>query len=364
MLSFATVQLAALLVVPPTTRPGELETVLELNLPPGNVTLTPDGDLVLSIHQFFDLPQRVIVRRRDGRLNVFPNEAWALGGATDRVALDSVLGLRSDAEGWVWLLDNGLRGGTVPKLVAWDTRRDRLARVIHIPPPVSIRGSFLNDLQVDPGGGAIYIADPAGGQDAALVVVDLATGLARRVLSGHVSVVPEDVEMVIDDRPVELRRPDGSTVRPRVGVNPIALDHEGRWLYFGPMSGTRLYRVRTADLRNEGLTPPELAARVEPYAERPICDGISMDSEGNIYVSEVCASAVGVIDAQRRYRRLYEDPERLSWPDAFSFGPDGYLYVVSNQLQRSAALNAGRDESRPPYYVLRFKPLAGGVVGR
>jgi len=153
-------------------------------------------------------------------------------------------------------------------------------------------------------------------------------------------------------------------VRPRVGVNPIALDHEGRWLYFGPMSGTRLYRVRTADLRNEGLTPPELAARVEPYAERPICDGISMDSEGNIYVSEVCASAVGVIDAQRRYRRLYEDPERLSWPDAFSFGPDGYLYVVSNQLQRSAALNAGRDESRPPYYVLRFKPLAGGVVGR
>ena len=55
---------------------------------------------------------------------------------------------------------------------------------------------------------------------------------------------------------------------------------------------------------------------------------------------------------------------RLSWVDAFSFGPDGYLYTVVNQLHRSAVLNGGEAATIPPYLILRFKPLATGTTGR
>jgi sugar lactone lactonase YvrE len=129
------------------------------------------------------------------------------------------------------------------------------------------------------------------------------------------------------------------------------------------MHSRSMYRVRTSDLRDTTLSAEDLAGRVERWADKPICDGISMDRAGNIYISDLAANAIGVIDAERQYRVLVSDP-RLSWPDAFSYGPDGRMYTVANQLHKSATLNAGSDASEPPYLVLTFQPLAPGVVGR
>jgi hypothetical protein len=46
-----------------------------------------------------------------------------------------VIGVQSDRKGLVWILDMGGEdlSAIPPKLVAWDTRRDELHRVIHIP---------------------------------------------------------------------------------------------------------------------------------------------------------------------------------------------------------------------------------------
>lgn len=339
-----------------------LEEFARLDAAPGNITVTPQGRIIVSLHQFYEPAWRVVELRRDGTLVPFPDEAWA-GGAHGRITLDTVLGIQSDRRGVVWMLDNGMRGGITPKLIAWDTRRHRLSRVIHLPPPVTAANSFVNDLAVDETHNALYIADPAGGTNAALIVVDIATGYARRVLEGHRSVVPEDIDLTIDGRPVQIRRPDGSLLRPRVGINPIALDARHEYLYFGPMHGTSLYRIAVRDLLDPELDAAVLAERVERYSDKPICDGISIDRAGNIYISDIGNNAVGVIDKERRYRLLVQDP-RLSWPDAFSFGPDGRLYVVANQLHRTARLNAGEHLAAPPFYVLRLRPLAQGVVGR
>ena len=76
----------------------------------------------------------------------FPNQTWSAGDGQMRISLDSVLGIQSDTSGVVWLLDNGMRGGVVPKLVGWDSRTDELARVIHLPPPATPANGFVNDL--------------------------------------------------------------------------------------------------------------------------------------------------------------------------------------------------------------------------
>jgi sugar lactone lactonase YvrE len=170
--------------------------------------------------------------------------------------------------------------------------------------------------------------------------------------------------MVIDGEPTVIKRPDGTTIRPRVGVNPIALDVMNQWLYFGPMSGDTLYRVRTRDLRDGALEPDELAGRVVRFGTRPISDGSSMDAAGNFYITDVTSNAIGVVDASGTYRIIRQNDTLLSWPDAFSYGPDGYLYVVANQLHRGPVLNAGVNDAEPPFYVLRFRPLADGIVGR
>jgi sugar lactone lactonase YvrE len=339
----------------------QLEVVASLDRAPGNITVTPDQRTIVSLHQFF-APDWRVAEWASGRLQAFPNPLVASGGDSE-VTLHSVLGIQSDSDGIVWMLDNGMRGAAIPKLVGWDSRNNKLHKQIFLPEPITSANSFVNDLAIDEARNHIYIADPAGGDNAALIIVYYPTGYARRVLQGHASVVPEDMDLVIDGEAVEIRQSDGSTLRPRIGVNPIALDTRGEWLYYGPMHGTSLYRVRVEDLLDESLAPTALAGKVERYGRKPVCDGISIDSEDNIYVTDIANNAIGVIDKSREYR-IYIQDARLSWPDAFSFGPDGRLYTVANQLHRSAPLHGGEQTATPPFYIFAFEPLAAGVSGR
>ena len=157
--------------------------------------------------------------------------------------------------------------------------------------------------------------------------------------------------------------PDAGRLRLLIGVNPIALDSSDEWLYYGTMNGKSLYRIRTTDLLDPNLSNEQLAMRVERFSDKPMCDGISVDNAGNIYISDLQANAIGVITPDRHYEKLITDP-RISWPESFSFGPDGLLYFVASQLHLSAPLNGGKNGVKPPFYVFRMKALAPGVVGR
>jgi sugar lactone lactonase YvrE len=337
--------LAACPAKSPPSPPGTrlvFETFAELSAGPGNIAVTSDGRVFVSMHQFYE-PAFPVAEVKGNELVPFAAGA----------ELSSVLGIRSDSRGVIWMLDNGMRGGTTRKLVAWNATLDKLVTSIDLT-EVSPADAFLNDFTLDRNNEVAYIADPAGGKNAAIIVVDLVAGTARRVLEGHRSVIPEDIDLVIDGKII------GKT---RVGINPIALDDQDEWLYFGPMHGTTLYRVATRDLRDPELDPGLLSGRIQPYAKRPITDGISIDEANNIYLGDLANNAIGVIDAGRNYRIVQRSPT-MSWIDAFSFGPDGFFYVVANQLHRSAVLNGGVAATKPPFLVLRFRPYFRGRVGR
>ena len=344
------------------------EVVAELEQAPGNLTVTADGRIFFSLHQHFspDLRMAELDPEAPSGMVPFPTLEMAMDRADAPLGLNSVLGVQADREGVVWMLDNAMRGGEVARLVGWVPGPDggALHQAIELASPAVREQPFLNDLAVDRSRNAIYIADTSRDGHPALIVVDTASGEARRVLENHVSVQPEDIPMIADGQEVAIRRDDGSTFNPKVAVNPIALDATGEYLYYGPMTGTMLYRVPTAALRDPSLSADALAAAVEPWAERPISDGISIDQAGNIYISAVGRNEIGVIEAATRsYRPLFSD-DTIAWPDAFSYGPDGYLYAVVNQLHKGPLLNAGEDVTQPPFLIIRFQPLAPGIVGR
>lgn len=338
----------------------------KLDRAPGNITVTPDGRVLVSLHQFYEPRWRVAeVDPRTGILRPFPSGEWAEELGDDSVGLDAVLGIRTSANGIVWMLDNGLRMGSTPRLIGWDPETDTLHRVIAIPNPPGGATTFLNDLAIDPAADFVYIADTGGERDPALVVVDLTTGLSRRVLEGDPVVLPESgVDLVINDR--VITRPDANGIeRPaRIGVNPITIDSKGEWVYFGAMTGKTLYRVRAADLKDRTLSTPALSARVDRYANKPVCDGITIDSKDNIYITDLEAGGIGVIGRNRQYELLFSDPEVIAWPDAIAGGADGLLYVAVNQLHTSPALNGGVDSSLRPFLIVRVEPRAEPVPGQ
>jgi hypothetical protein len=357
---------------PPPPPPSPLEVIASLQGVPGNIAVTPDQRLIISMHPFGNPDRRVLEILKDGQTKPFPNDEWSSAPNAEGVGIAAIIGIECDRNGVVWMLDMGSKESNPPtpaKLVAWDTRTNALHRVIHLPAPIAQPNSFLQDLAIDLTHQAIFIADAgradlAGDSMPAIIAVDLRTGAARRRLSGHPLLQPENVSLVIDGKPLTIPGANGTPgAEPRLGLDPITIDPGDEWVYFGPMHGTAIHRVRTLDLIHPALNDEQLAGLVEKYGPKGISDGISIDSAGNVYVTDLANKAIGMLGADRAYRLFIED-SRLQWPDGLSYGPDGFFYVTINQLHRLAPLNGGRHEAAPPYLIARFKPAAPSDVGR
>ncbi|TBR42549.1 hypothetical protein CBF23_007105 [Marinomonas agarivorans] len=339
---------------------AELETYAKFDksLPPGNLAIGPDGRMFMSVHEFYGPELRIVEVMPNGSTKPYPTKRWARAPEGDGDGLNGVLGLRVDKEGILWMLD-GQTKTHAGRLVGWDTKTERLHAIHYVGQPVARSSSFLNDLAVDREHEAIYIADTGDGANSALIVVDLDSGRARRVLEGSRFTVPESIPMVIDGREIKL---GGQPAR--IGVNPITLDATNTWLYFAPMSGTSLYRIRTTDLLDESLSDEALAQRVQRYGDKPISDGSTIDTAGNVYITAMTDNAIGVTRADGEYEVLFQSDTTLAWSDGFAVGADGYIYATVNELHRSPVLNGGKDESKGEYRIVRFAPLAPAVNGR
>ena len=338
----------------------DLETVVEFDraMPPGNLAIGPNGRLFMSVHGFYGPELRVVEVLADGGTRPYPTEAWARAPEGDGDGLNGVLGLVTDREGVLWMLD-GQGENQAGRVVGWDTATETLHAIHYLAQPVAYPNSFLNDLAVDRDNEAIYIADTGDGQNSALIVLDLETGRARRVLEGSEFTVPEDTPMIIDGREIML-----GDAPARIGVNPITVDPTNTWLYFAPMTATSLYRVRTADLLDESLTEAELAGRVERYGDKAISDGSTVDAAGNVYITAMTDNAIGVTRPDGSYEVLYQSDETLPWPDGFAMGVDGFVYASINELHRSPVLNGGEDGSVGAFKIVRFPALGEAVNGR
>ena len=314
--------------------PIQAEVFAKLPEAVGNITFTPDSDVIFSQHPFFAPSIRVAKLNEDRTGSTpWPNLDWNTPKADSDHYFDSVLGLRGDGNGVVWMLDMGTRTGVTPKLVGWNSNTDQLERIYYIPAPSTLPESQHNDFTIDEKRGMAIIADegigPGGdGTKAALVTIDMKTGKTRRLLQGHESCLPEDVPIKLGDRIL-----------------------------------TVIYRVRLDDIANETLSAEELGNRVYRYAGKPNNGGLGIDRAGNLYLTAVETTAVGIIPADTgRYAKYASHPD-LIWPDGVSYAPDGFMYVSAAQVSEAAGFNSGTERNAAPYFIFRFPPLAPGRLG-
>lgn len=326
--------------------------------PPGNLAIAPDGRMFMSVHEFYGPELRVVEVFPDGSTVPYPTEAWARAPVGAGDGLNGVLGLQADRDGILWMLD-GQGEDQAGRVVGWNTRTESLHSIYYIGAPVARPFSFLNDLAVDRDHEAIFISDTANHVDSAIIVIDLETGRARRVLEGSQYTIAEDTPMVIDGREIML---GGAPAK--IGINPITVDPTNSWVYFAPMTGSAMYRVRTIDLLDENLDNAALEARVERYGDKPISDGSTVDADGNVYITAMTDNAIGVTRPDGSYEVLFQSDENLPWPDGFSVGIDGYIYATVNELHRSPVLNGGEDASIGTYQIVRFPALGTAISGR
>jgi sugar lactone lactonase YvrE len=251
------------------------------------VTTTPEGRRFVVVQpQKPDQPE--VAEITTGSARPYPDAEWNSwrAGQDGRTAFVGANSLRIGPDGAVWVVDRGAPGIGAPlatggpKLVRIDLTANRVTRVYNLG-SVAQGASFVDDVRFN--GGLAYLTD-AGRP--ALIVLDLTTGNARRVLENHRSTVAAR-PLMAEGR--QLLDPEGRPVV--VHADQLEVSGDGRWLYYQPCSGP-MSRIRTSFLDDPNLDEAALAAHVEQFADTPSTGGTAIDAAGTIYLSDTDRSRI------------------------------------------------------------------------
>ena len=206
--------------------------------------------------------------------------------------------------------------------------------------------AYVNDVRIDTKRKYAYLTESKRG---GIIVLDLASGKMRVVLSNHYSVKSDpSYKFIIDG--MELMK-DGKPVK--FNSDGIALTPDGNWLYYKPVTDDKLYRIETAALRNWNLDDAALGAKVQDLGHFVTTDGMIFDKQGNLYLGDLQRYRMVKIDPSLNMTVLIQDP-RLIWPDSYSIA-DGYLYLTCSQIHKQPEYNNGVNKRVTPYTVYRLK---------
>lgn len=278
---------------------------------------------------------------RGKTVSPYPDAAWNgwRPGTDPAHAFVNVNAIHLDRRA-LWVVDTGapdfggdpLPGGA--KLVKIDLATDKAVRIYPLA-DVARPGSYVDDVRFH--GRHAYLTD-AGRPG--LIVLDLDSGFARRVLDGHPSVIaPADRDIVLSGR--VLRTADGKPLR--VNSDPFELSPDGRWLYYAPLEGP-WSRIETRYLDDASLGDAELAAHVEPWADLPPVGGTVMDADGSLYFSDLATDAIRRRAPDGTITTIVQDP-RLHWVDAPFLDARHRLWLPVPQMDRSPNFS-GADKPR------------------
>ncbi len=292
----------------------------------------------------------------DGQPRPFPNEEWNKPGdaGSHFVCVQSVV---VDDQDNLWILDPAapkmgeiVKGG--PKLVKVDLRTNQVVQTIPFGEEIAPKKSYLNDVRIDTAANVAFITDSGLG---AIVVVDLKTGKARRLLEGHKSVEPEkDVKLTIDGKALVAQETKSA---PQIASDGIALDVKNGYLYYHALTGRTLYRIRTSALTDANLSSSDLESKVETVAQTPAPDGMLEAADGSIYLTDIEGSAIAKWNAATNKVEPVIADRRLLWPDTLAWGPGGELYVTASQIQHMARFNSGKTTRTEPYKLWKVTGL-------
>jgi sugar lactone lactonase YvrE len=351
---------------------GQLEAVATFDRAmPTGVAVSREGRVFVSFPRWSDPIDTSVAEVKTGLTFPYPDARWNPSqpgeAATTFVGVQSVV---VDAKNRLWVLDTGTinMGRVIPggaKLVAFDLASNKPVVTIALSPDVALPTSYLNDVRVDVSrgkAGFAFVSDSSPAGPNAIVVVDIDAKKAWRRLVDHPSVKPQPGFLaIVEGRPLYAQRPGQAGRTPfAAGVDGIEISPDGKWLYYSPLASRRLYSASADALSDMHMPDSEVAQTVKDLGDKGVSDGLIMAADGTLYATEIEHDGIARRLVDGTMEALASDP-RLLWPDSMAIGPDGYLYVTANQLERQPMLQNGQDLRQRPYVLMRIKTDAAPV---
>jgi sugar lactone lactonase YvrE len=343
------------LSTPPELPESALQVVVSYPEPIGNVAVSADGRIFFTVHPESRPQGNRLLEWVDGAAVPYPS------GTVQPHLFDTVLGLSIDRQNRLWTIDHGNHGFSDARLLAFDLATGELAHDYRFHPDIAPAGSFLQDLRVSADGNYVFIADASFWRKRpALIVYEVQTRHARRVLESHTSVKAGNYFIRTPLREMKFL---GGLVSLKGGVDGIAIDEKDEWLYYGAINQDDLFRIPIRTLEDAALPARQLENAVERYSRKPLSDGMSADRNGNVYVTDVEHGAVLIVGRDRQPRTLIRSTG-IRWADSLCFGPDGWLYLADSAIPELVLQSKNHIKEKGPYNIFRFQPGFAGTPGQ
>ncbi|WP_051292663.1 L-dopachrome tautomerase-related protein [Olivibacter sitiensis] len=299
----------------------------------------------------------------DGKPIPFPNKDYVYPSTKPYADwLVSPHGMYMDTRDVLWVLDDGKRSGIkeIPegaaKVVAIDIKTGKIVHSLVIGKPILSDDAHYNDLRVDlthGEQGTVYIANSGFGEYFSLVVIDVASGKVRQVLLNHYSTSPDIDFMGFLEGQAHVYNFKNPTF-PIGGADGISISPDSKTLYWTSITGRKLYSIATDVLCDAEASNQQVIKAVKDLGERPACDGLAEDEQGNIYFGAFEQQSIIKRTTDGQYHLLAHDKDNFVWPDGLAYR-NGYVYVTLGQWNRLPGFNGGKDLRKPPFLVVRIK---------
>lgn len=328
------------------------------DMQPSGIVVLPDGSVILGFPrsaQDHSGPRLArLTPHADGRPDLTPYP-----DAATQARLISPLGMTLDTRGRIWIVDEGTVAGSSaspkPALVMVDpTPGGEGVRILPLHAPAIRPDSHVNDVRIDlthGRAGLAFITDTSMADHPAIVVVDLASGTARRILDADISTrATPGFAMEVDG---QMHRFD--LIQPAMGqggADGIAISPDSSVLYWQPLSSRRLYSAPTALLGDPRATPAALAAGVHDEGETGVVDGMATAPDGSLYLTELERHAILHRATDGTLSMVAHDP-RLIAPDGLALHGDT-LWLTIGQWSRLPVFHNGQDRQERPWLLARI----------
>jgi len=248
-----------------------LETAIVTETPINGVSTTPEGRIFLLYARVDGSTGPTIVEQVGNTTKPYPDLEWNSYNSTKDPATHFVRinSQRIGPDGNLWAVDVGSPafGEPVilpegPKLVVIDVSSNKVTRTYPMG-NVTLANSLLDDVRFNPTSNKAYLTD-AGVP--ALIILDLASGEARRFLEDDISTRGS---MPISAEGRLLHSPDGSFQF--IYADQLEVSPDAGWLYYQPASGG-MYRLPTKAIDQafyNSSMASVLGQYTEPYALTP-----------------------------------------------------------------------------------------------
>ncbi len=334
---------------PPKYGAGQLQLAFTYHEPIGNVAVSKDTSQATRLFFTVHPESRPATNKL---MEVVNNQAVPYPSAEAQQQFKAPLGVFTDQQNRLWVIDHGNHGFDPVKLTAIDLATNQVVHTYAFPGGVAKKLWFFDDRSVAPNGKLLVVANVSFfGKKPSLAVYNLETGQSKNLLEGHPSMQHEGY---VPRPPAKTMRFFGGLVDLLTGIDGIDFSRDGQYVYYAPMGHSGLFRIPTAVIADFSLSEQAVAQAVERVADKPLSDGIRTDWQGNVYITDIEHRGIYVVPPNGKGYTLIND-ERIRWADGLSLTNGGDVYLADSDIPNQMLQSKSHMAKHAPYHIFKFR---------